>query len=446
MLDRINASGGMAMFSFDKSAALFEAARASIAGGVNSNVRYGESPPLFFVRGDGPRLHDVDGNVLIDYVLGNGPAILGHAAPAVIGPVAASLSTGQSIAGQHRGEIDLAARLKRIVASAELVRFSVTGSEAVHAAIRLARGYTGRSRFVKFEGQYHGWLDNVFISTRPGLNEAGPRESPAAVLMSRGQAERAKDEVIVLPWNDAAALARAFEVHGADIAAVLTEPVMCNCGVIPPRQGYLEAMRKMCSDAGAVLIFDEVITGFRVGLGGAQARFGVTPDLSVFAKAVANGFPLSVLAGKRAIMELIEPKGQVVHSGTYNGNITSVTAAVATLDALAADPQAYARMEARGTRLMEGLRQCARRHGEDVLVQGFGSVFCTLFTDAKEVVDFRSATAADAARMNAFAAALARNGVRTTPRGVWFLSMAHGEAEIDATLAAVDKAMAELAR
>jgi glutamate-1-semialdehyde 2,1-aminomutase len=434
------------MLSFDKSAKLFEAASASVAGGVSSNVRYGEWPPLFFARAEGPRLHDVDGNVLIDYVLGNGPAILGHAAAAVIGPVAASLSNGQSIAGQHQGEIDLAVRLGRLVPSAELVRFAVSGSEAIHGAIRIARGYTGRTRFVKFEGQYHGWLDSVFISTKPGLNEAGPREAPVPVLMSRGQPESVKDDVIILPWNDVDALARAFAVHGAEIAAVVTEPVMCNCGVIPPKPGYLEAMRELCSEAGAVLIFDEVITGFRLGLGGAQGRLGVAPDLSVFAKAVANGFPLSVIAGKRKIMEVIEAKGQVVHSGTYNGNITSVTAAVATLDALAADPHAYGRMEARGERLMDGLRRCARRHEERVLVQGFGAIFCTLFIDEAEVVDFRTAAAADASRMTAFAAALARHGVRTTPRGVWFLSMAHGDAEIDATLAAADKAMAALPR
>src|SRR5579862_4291385 len=183
--------------SFEKSAAMYEEAAGSVAGGVNSNVRYGESPPLFFERAEGPRLHDVDGNVLIDYVLGNGPAILGHAAAAVIGPVAASLSNGQSIAGQHQGEIDLAVRLGRLVPSAELVRFAVSGSEAIHGAIRIARGYTGRTRFVKFEGQYHGWLDSVFISTKPGLNEAGPREAPVPVLMSRGQPESVKDDVII---------------------------------------------------------------------------------------------------------------------------------------------------------------------------------------------------------------------------------------------------------
>src|SRR5215470_390453 len=206
------------MLSFEKSAALLEAATASVAGGVNSNVRYGEAPaPLFFRRGEGSRLYDVDDNVLIDYVLGNGPAMLGHAAPAVIGPVAASLADGQSIAGQHEGEIRLAERIRQLVPSAELVRFSVTGAEAAHAAIPLARGHTGRQRYVKFEGQYHGWLDNTLISSKPGLNEAGPREAPEPVLMSRGQAERVKDEVVVLPWNDAEALGRALERHGADI-------------------------------------------------------------------------------------------------------------------------------------------------------------------------------------------------------------------------------------
>jgi glutamate-1-semialdehyde 2,1-aminomutase len=382
---------------------------------------------------------------MIDYVLGNGPAILGHAAPAVIGPVAASLADGQSIAGQHEGEIRLAERLRQLIASAERVRLSVTGSEAVHAAIRLARGYTGRPKYLKFEGQYHGWLDNILISSKPGLNEAGPREAPEPVLMSRGQPERVKDEVVVLPWNDAGILARALERQGPEIAAVITEPVMCNAGVIPPKPGYLQAMRELCTRAGAVLIFDEVITGFRLGLGGAQARFGVTPDLSVFAKAVANGFPLSVVAGRRAMMELVELHGQVVHSGTYNGNLTSVTAALATLDALAADPEAYADMEARGERLMTGLRAAARRHGERLLVQGYGAVFCTLFTEAPEVSDFRSMAAADASRMIAFAGALARQGVRVTARGVWFMSMVHGDEEIDATLAAADRALADLA-
>lgn len=435
------------MLSFGKSAALFETARLSVAGGTSSNVRYAEpTGPLFFIRGQGPRLHDVDGNVLIDYVLGNGPAILGHAAPEVIGPVAASLADGQSIAGQHLGEIRLAELIKTLVPGVELVRFSVTGSEGVHAAIRLARGHTGRTKFVKFEGQYHGWLDNTFISTKPGLNEAGSADAPQAVLMSRGQPERVKDEVIVLPWNNADALARVLERHGAEIAAVVTEPAMCNCGVIAPKPGYLEAMRELCSSTGTVLIFDEVITGFRLGLAGAQGRFGVRPDLSVFAKAIANGFPLSAIAGKRAIMELVEPAGQVVHSGTYNGNMTSVTAALATLEALGRDAGAYARMEDRGERLMAGLASSARRHGEKLLVQGFGAIFCTLFTAATEVIDFRSAAAADAGRMTAFAAALARNGVRTTARGVWFLSMAHGDAEIEATLVAADRALAELAR
>jgi glutamate-1-semialdehyde 2,1-aminomutase len=435
------------VLTFDKSSALLAKASRSVAGGVNSNVRYGEAPaPLFFVRAEGAHLHDVDGNVMIDYVLGNGPAILGHAARAVIEPVAAALAAGQSIAGQHPGEIRLAERIQELVPSAERVRLSVTGSEAVHGAIRLARAHTGRSRYVKFEGQYHGWLDNALISSKPGLNEAGPGDAPVPVLMSRGQPERVKDEVIVLPWNDADALAGALDRHGDDLAAVITEPVMCNSGVIAPKAGYLQLMRRLCSEAGVVLIFDEVITGFRLGLGGAQARFGVTPDLTILAKAVANGFPLSVIAGKRDIMELVDPKSGVVHSGTYNGNMTSVTAALATLDALTADPHAYERMEKCGERLMAGLRECAKRRGEALLVQGFGAIFCTLFTSAKDVSDYRAVALADSGRMVGFAGALARRGVRVTSRGIWFLSMAHGDAEIDATLSAADEALAELAR
>jgi glutamate-1-semialdehyde 2,1-aminomutase len=434
------------MGGFDRSVALLAEARRRVAGGVSSNVRYGDAPvPLFFERGEGPRLHDVDGNVLIDYVLGNGPAILGHAHPAVIAAVSAALSRGQAFAGQHEGEIRLAERIAALVPSAELVRFSVSGSEAVHGALRIARAATGRSRWVKFEGQYHGWLDDVFISTKPGLNEAGPREAPEPVLMSRGQSGGVKADVIVLPWNDLDALADAFRRHGAEIAAVITEPAMCNSGVIPPRPGYLEGMRRLCDAAGTVLVFDEVITGFRLGLGGAQARFGVRPDLSVFAKAIAGGFPLSAIAGRRDIMELVEPAGGVVHAGTYNGSLPSVVAAIATLDVLAADPGAYGRMEARGERLMEGLRRLARRHRQPMLVQGFGAIFATLFTDAPAVADYRDAARADAGRMKAFADALARAGVRAKTSGVWFNSLVHGEAEIDATLEAADRAFGDLA-
>ncbi|MSP82924.1 MAG: aspartate aminotransferase family protein [Alphaproteobacteria bacterium] len=435
------------MASFQQSMAMFAEARRHVAGGTSSNVRYGDAPvPLFFERGEGPRLHDVDGNVLIDYVLGNGPAILGHAPAPVIAAVAAALANGQAFAGQFEGEMRLARKLKSLVPSADLVRLSISGSEAVHGALRLARGFTGRTKYVKFEGQYHGWLDNVFISTKPGLNEAGARESPEPVLMSRGQPPRVKDEVIVLPWNDLDVLAKALARHGPEIAAVMTEPVMCNCGVIPPQPGYLEGMRQLCDETGTVLIFDEVITGFRLGLGGAQGRLGIRPDLTVFAKAIAGGFPLSAILGRRDIMELVEPAGQVVHSGTYNGSMPSVIAALATLEALAADPDAYRRMESRGERLMEGLRRLGRQHRQPLLVQGYGAIFSTFFLDGGAVTDFRTAALADSARMTAFAGELAANGVRTTARGVWFLSMAHGDAEIDATLDAADRALGALGR
>jgi glutamate-1-semialdehyde 2,1-aminomutase len=378
--------------------------------------------------------------------MGNGAAILGHAPKPVIDAVAAGLLRGQMFAAQTEDEIRLAERLVAMIPCAERVRLAISGSEAVQAALRLARAKTGRNRFIKFEGHYHGWLDSVFISTRPALNEAGPRDSPVAVSMSRGQAPSALDDVIVLPWNDEEALEGALAREGEDIAAVLMEPILCNCGVIVPKPGYLERARALASQAGAMLVFDEVITGFRFGLGGAQGLLGVTPDLAVFAKAVAGGFPLSFVAGRADVMDLFLPEGGTTHSGTYNGCLPAVIAAHAALDALAADGSAVLRrMRALAERLMAGLAASAKRHRVPVLIQGPGPVFCLLFTEAKSVEDFRSVAACDAAVLQRFVLELAARGVRTTARGVWFLSTAHGDAEIDTTLAAADEAFAELA-
>ncbi|MEX2648355.1 MAG: aspartate aminotransferase family protein [Alphaproteobacteria bacterium] len=435
------------MATFEKSRAMFDEARRSVAGGVNSNVRLGEAMgPLFVVRGDGPRVIDVDGNVLIDYVMGNGAAILGHAPRRVTEAVAAELARGQTFAAQTEDEVRLAERLVELIPCAERIRLAVSGSEAVQAALRLARAKTGRTKVIKFEGHYHGWLDSVFISTRPALNEAGPRAAPVPVPMSRGQAPSALGDVIVLPWNDEGTLERALERQGSDVAAVLMEPILCNCGVIAPRPGYLERARTLCRNAGAMLVFDEVITGFRFGLGGAQAMLGVTPDIAVFAKAVAAGFPLSLVAGRADVMDLLAAEGGTTHSGTYNACLPAVVAARATLEELAADDCAgLRRMKALGERLMAGLRAAARRRGIAALVQGLGPIFCVLFTDDREVVDFRSVAETDSAMLGRFVRALAKRGVRTTARGVWFLSTAHGDGEIDATLAAADEAFGELA-
>jgi glutamate-1-semialdehyde 2,1-aminomutase len=433
------------MGRYDRSIALYGQALQSVAGGVTSNFRYGGAPvPLFFERGQGSRLTDVDGNSYIDYVLGNGPAILGHAPEPVIRAVAETLADGQVYAGQHRREIELAETLVRLIPCAELVRFASSGSEAIHAALRLARAFTGRPKIVKFEGHYHGWFDNIYVSVRPSLNEAGPASQPVPVAESPGQSEAVLGDVIVLGWNDLERLEDAFREHGGEIAGVIMEPVMCNSGVVPPAPGYLEGVRRLCSEHGALLIFDEVITGFRLGIDGAQGRFGVTPDLATFAKAIAAGFPLSAIAGRRDVMELVYTAG-VVHGGTYNGNVQSLAASLAGLTELQRDEgAAYRRMEANGARLRDGLKEIADRNGVAAIVQGFGPIFALAFTDEEAITDYRSAQRVDLDRRSAFAQAMMDRGVRPTTRGTWFMSAAHSEADIDETLEAAEAAMRTL--
>ena len=435
------------MRSYAKSIALYERTRKHLAGGVSSNVRYASTPvPLFFARGEGARLYDVDGNVHIDYVLGNGPAILGHAPKPVIDAVAASLADGQLFAAQNPRETELAERLCRLLPSAEVVRFATSGTEAVLMAMRLARAFTGRNRILKFEGHYHGWSDQAYISTRPSLNEAGPADAPVPVAGSPGMPPSVLDDVAVAGWNDLEALAHAFERYPGQIAGVIMEPIMVNGGAILPQPGYLAGVRDLCRAKGALFICDEVITGFRVGLGGAQARLGVSADLSVYAKAVAAGFPLAMVAGRRDVMDILLDKG-VMHGGTYNGNVQSMAAALAALDVLERDDGAvYRQMEIRGTRLMEGLASLGARHKLPVLVQGMPAIFQTFFTRERAPRNYRESAACDRDMAMAFHTALQEEGIRVNQRATWFLSTAHDDAVIDETLAAADRAMAKLAK
>ena len=428
------------------SIALYEEARAALAGGVSSNFRIGTHPaPLFFERAEGARLYDVDGNSYVDYVLGMGPIILGHAPPTVVRAVAESLAGGQLFAGQHRGEIELAQRFQRHVPCAELVRFGSSGSEMVQAALRLARAATGRRVVVKFEGHYHGWFDTILVSNAPPLDQAGPYDAPLPYLPSAGQSAAAAADIAVLPWNDLDILRRYLEARAGETAGLIMEPILCNTNAIVPRPGYLEGVRELCDRYGVVLIFDEVITGFRVGLGGAQGRLGVTPDLAVFAKAFGAGFPIAALAGKRALMELIGD-GSVLHGGTFNTNLVSTSAAIAALDELAKDDGAvYRRIEERGARLKEGLWEIGERAGVPLQVQGVGAVFNTSFTDQGEVTDYRSHQRTDLGRQGRLVRALQDRGVRITIRGTWFLSAAHGDDVIDETLAAAEHAVGTLA-
>ena len=436
------------MLKFDKSRELFELAKESHAGGVSSISRSSEVPfPLFFERGEGSKLYDVDGNELIDYVCGFGPGVFGHSPQFLVDAVTRGMRDGLTFAGQHRREIEVSQMIQRLVPCADLVRYSSSGTEAVQAAVKLARGYTGRDKVIKFEGHYHGWMDNVHYSLAPPLDEAGPDDAPIPVPISAGVSRATAREIIVLPWNNIEVLRKTLDREGRDVAAIIMEPIMFNTNCIFPKPGYLEEVRRLCDEHGIVLIFDEVITGFRLALGGAQELLGVTPDLATFAKAAAGGLPLSVLAGKREMMALVAD-GTVHHGGTINSNMLSMAAAEAALEKLVEnDGAVHKQLYAMGNRLMEGLRQLARKHEQPMLIHGPGPAFNVSFTDAEEdeITDYRSHIRnVDLKKYERFRIGMLERGVRLIARGLWYVSTAHTEDDIAKTLAAADEVLASL--
>ncbi len=415
---------------YARSQAFHERASRVLAGGVSSEFRKASSPhPLCYVSGRGTRITDLDGNEYLDFTLSQGPLILGHSHPEVLEAVARASADGQVFAGQHVLEVELAERIQRLVPCAELIRFALSGSEAVHAALRVARTVTGRPRFLRFEGHYHGWFDNVV----PGLAAAG------AAPWTQGLPPHAADESIVVPWNDCGRLETVLAERHAEIAAVILEPVMCNTGCIPPEPGFLEALRGLCDLHGCVLIFDEVITGFRLGLGGAQKHFGVTPDLAVFGKAMANGWPVSVLAGRRRFMSAVA-EGRAIHAGTLNAWNGGIAAAVATLQVLERD-RVHEHLFALGRRLMSGLEAASREAGQPLLVQGPGPMFHAGFTPLSKVRDAGEAVSYDRPAYARFVAALQDLGVRVIGRGLWYVSAAHTEADVDVAIEAARQAL-----
>jgi len=426
------------------SAALFDSARKVIAGGVSSDARRTAGTPMYVDRAAGSRLWDVDGNTYIDYVLGQGPAVLGHCPPEVTAAVAEQAGRGMSYSAQHRLEVEVAERLCRMVPSAELVRFNSVGSEAVHGALRLARGHTGRPKVLKFEGHYHGWFDPVLYSLHPGLDEAGAVEAPIPVPGTRGQPPSAEGDLVVVSWNDLGALRTAMEKHRGEIAAVIMEPILCNSGAIVPSPGYLEGVRALCDEHGSLLVFDEVITGFRVAPGGAQERLDVVPDLATFGKAMAGGMQASALVGRASVMETIAA-GRVGHAGTFNSHPVALAAANATLTILDEQrDELYGRLNAHGERLMAGLRAAARDAGVDLLVDGVGPAFQTYFTTEPAVRDYRDFARTDRETAARFHAGLQDRGVNIIPRGLWLMSTAHTDDDIDETLRVATAALRAL--
>jgi glutamate-1-semialdehyde 2,1-aminomutase len=422
------------MTSFETSRQRIAAATQYLPGGVSSNYRLGISPtPLVFDRAEGAYVIDVDGNRLLDYYLGMGPMILGHSPAAVIAAVEAQLHRGILFAGQSEVEYAAARLVCDMVPCAEQVRFGSSGSEVVHAALRLARAATGRDIVLKFEGHYHGWFDSVHWSIAPPLDQAGPAETPTPIPASIGQDLLAGQHLEVLPWNNLSLLTN--RLARGDVAAVIMEPAMCNTSAILPAEGYLEGVRAACSATGTVLIFDEVITGFRVAPGGAQQRLGVTPDLATFGKAIANGFPVACLAGRTDLMEQFATR-KIMHGGTYNAQPIAMAATVATLTALA-DGNIHATLEQRGQRLMAGIAQALAEADIPARLQGFPQIFHVALGVDTPITEYRSSLAADKVRYVRLTTALLGLGVRALERGAWFLSIAHDDASIDATIAAV---------
>lgn len=436
------------MKSYRASVEMLKQSEKYLAGGVASSLRSAMKPtPLFARSAQGARICDVDGNEYIDYLLGYGPLILGHAHPELTEAIHEAMQKGFTYGLQHEGEIALAKRLTEILPCADKVVFSGSGTEAVMLALRLARAYTGKSKIVRFHGHYHGWSDAIFTSfPSADMRQSGTTSEAGSVLPgTAGQSELSLKDIILLPWNDAEALENTLKDHHREIAAVITEPVMCNSGCIQPLPGYLERMRELTSQYGVVLIFDEVITGFRLGLGGAHGRFGILPDLMTMGKALAGGIALSAVAGKNEIMDLVAA-GKVNHLGTLNGNCVATAAALATIDILSRNgANVFERMEKIAVELSGGLRDLMKKHGFRGVVNQIGPVFHMMFIDRPSVSTFQEFSERNAAAYSAFAEKMLDEGVLIRTNGLWYVSAVHGDAEVEKTLAAADRALAALA-
>jgi glutamate-1-semialdehyde 2,1-aminomutase len=421
--------------------ALFEEAKRYIPGGVNSPVRafrYVGGTPVFVARAEGAYVYGEDGRRYLDYVGSWGPMLLGHAHPRVVRAVQDAAARGLSFGAPTVLETELARRICELIPSMSLVRLVSSGTEATMSAIRLARGHTGRDKILKFEGCYHGHSDALLVKAGSGALTLGVPSSP-------GVPASFAEHTLTVGYNALDEVRAAFEQAPRQIACVIVEPVAGNMNCVPPVEGFLAGLRELCTQDGAVLVFDEVMTGFRVALGGAQALYGVTPDLTTLGKIVGGGAPVGAFGGRRDIMERIAPLGPVYQAGTLSGCPLATAAGLATLDSLT-DPGLYERLAERTRRLVDGLRDAAQQAGVPLATNAVGSMFGLFFTTDAPVTRFAQVMACDAERFRRFFHAMLAEGVyfAPSPYEAGFVSAAHGDAEIDATIAAARRVFARL--
>lgn len=423
-----------------KSAALWREANKYLVGGVNSPVRAFNAvggEPFFAASGKGPYIQDIDGNRYVDYVLSWGPLVMGHAHPRVVQAVTSAMESGSSFGISTESEVRLAERIIHHFPSIEKIRFVNSGTEAVMSAIRLGRGYTKKDLVVKVAGCYHGHMDALLVRAGSGLTTLGKPDS-------QGVPDAYTQCTLVIPYNDLEAARELFDKYGEDIACLVVEPVPGNMGVVLPEPGYLEGLREITSSSGSLLIFDEVMSGFRVAMGGAQARYHIKPDLTVLGKVIGGGMPVGAYGGPAEIMSLLAPEGPVYQAGTLSGNPLAMAAGLATLEALE-QPGVFERIEQSMTRLCEGMGAIAKETGTPVYQTHAGSMAC-LFFNEKPVRNYDDATASDTKRYAAFFRGMLERGVYFAPSQfeTAFMSAAHTNAELDKTLDAARDTFAEL--